>query len=308
MKKIIPFSRYFFPAAVLSVILAGLGIVGYFARGFNLGIDFQAGLIQEIQFAPPAFHLTYNGPGNASVSFSRSSLDIIISGAGVGEVTHRFAFTSYPTQGALVRGLRRVDGLGVSDPASANAQSAWLVQSAQSSPQLAASSPFVMHYLPPDAGEVRIEDVRTSLLPLGTVSVQSLGNRAERRFMIRMEEGQDTVSAAAEKIIAALSNAGYGEVAVTRSDYVGLRFSKQLTDQAGLLMSMTLLLILAYCTIRFKLRFALGAVLAIIHDGLIMVAFVVWTKMEFNTTTIAALLTILGYSINDTVVVFDRMK
>jgi preprotein translocase subunit SecF len=52
----------------------------------------------------------------------------------------------------------------------------------------------------------------------------------------------------------------------------------------------------------------MGAVLAILHDGLITVAFVVWTRMEFNTTTIAAILTILGYSINDTIVIFDRIR
>ena len=52
----------------------------------------------------------------------------------------------------------------------------------------------------------------------------------------------------------------------------------------------------------------MGAVLAIAHDALIMVAFITWTRMEFNTTTIAAILTILGYSINDTIVIFDRIR
>jgi preprotein translocase subunit SecF len=89
---------------------------------------------------------------------------------------------------------------------------------------------------------------------------------------------------------------------------VGSRFSKNLTDQAGMLLGLTLLLILAYSSVRFKPQFAIGAVLAIIHDGLIMVAFVVWSRMEFNTTTIAAILTILGYSINDTIVIFDRIR
>jgi preprotein translocase subunit SecF len=81
-----------------------------------------------------------------------------------------------------------------------------------------------------------------------------------------------------------------------------------LSDQAGVLMAMTLLLILLYSAFRFKFQFAIGAVLAIVHDVLIMVAFLVWTRMEFNTSTIAAILTILGYSINDKVVIFDRMK
>jgi preprotein translocase subunit SecF len=236
----------------------------------------------------------------------------VVSGAGADELTHRFAFASYPTQGSLVNALRGVEGIGVSEPASASAGSAWLIQSAQSSPRLEANEPFVIHYLPPDAAAIRIEDVRSSLLPLGTVSVQVLGAPAERRFMIRMEDselGGDGGAVPSEKIIDALENSfGQGEVAVTRSDYVGSRFSKQLTDQVGLLTSLTLLLILGYCSLRFKIQFALGAVLAIVHDALIMIAFIVWTRMEFNTTTIAAILTILGYSINDTVVVFDRFK
>jgi len=56
------------------------------------------------------------------------------------------------------------------------------------------------------------------------------------------------------------------------------------------------------------MQFALGSVLAIIHDAIIMVGFIVWTRMEFNTTSIAAILTILGYSINDTIVIFDRIR
>ena len=312
MKQIIPFSRYFIPTAVISLILTALGIVGYFSMGFNLGVDFQAGLIQEIQFAPVAFRLTYDGPGNATVSLSRTSLDIVISGAGIEELTHGFAFASYSSQGDLVRGLRGVEGLSISDASSAGAASAWLIQSAQSSPRLDAREPFVMHFLPPDAAPVDIADVRSSLLPLGTVSVQVLGAPAERRFMIRMEDselGTGGGGVPAEKIINALENSfGEGELVVIRSDYVGSRFSKQLSDQAGFLTAMTLLLILAYSAFRFKIQFAAGAVLAIVHDALIMVAFVVWIRMEFNTSTIAAVLTILGYSINDKVVIFDRMK
>ena len=311
MKRVVPFSRYFVPAAIVSILLTVSGVVGYFLMGFNLGVDFQAGLIQEIQFAPTAFNLTYNGPGNASNSLSRTAVDIVISGAGIDEVTHRFAYATYATQGERARGLRGVEGLNVTPPASEDAQSSWLIQSAQSSPVLDAWEPFVVHYLRPNLSAVRIEDVRSSLLPLGTVSVQVLGTPAERRFMIRMEDSEleSGVGVPADRIINALENSfGHGDVVVTRSDYVGSRFSKQLTDQAGFLMSMTLLLILAYCTIRFKIRYAVGAVIAIMHDALIMVAFIVWTRMEFNTTTIAAILTILGYSINDTVVVFDRIK
>jgi preprotein translocase subunit SecF len=310
MKRTISFSKYFLPAMILSILLAVAGIVGYALMGFNLGVDFRAGLLQEIQFAPTAFRITWNSTGTASISFSRTNLTIVISGAGIDEVQHDFPFTEYGTVDDLVRGLSAIDGIGASASAAGTTRSAWLVQSAQSNPELGAV-PFVVHYLSPDEKPIPIEDVRSSLLPLGTVSVQVLGDPSERRFMIRMEdseiEGEQGVPV--EKIIATLEAAfGQGGVAVTRSDYVGSRFSKQLTDQAGILLGLTLLVILIYSSIRFRPQYAIGAVLAIIHDGLIMVAYVVWFRMEFNTTTIAAILTILGYSINDTIVIFDRVR
>jgi len=205
--------------------------------------------------------------------------------------------------------LGSVEGIRVSNVAPANALSVWIVQSTQGNPLLG-SDPYLIHYLPEGSPIIPIEDVRTSLLSLGTVSVQSLGEPADRAFMIRMEDSEIEGSGIpAEQIISTLERTfGAGGVAVTRSDYVGSRFSKQLTDQVGILMTLTLLLILIYASIRFKPQYAVGAVLAIAHDALIIVAFVSLTRMEFNTTTIAAILTILGYSINDTIVIFDRIR
>ncbi|MDR0377695.1 MAG: protein translocase subunit SecF [Spirochaetaceae bacterium] len=311
MKRIIRFSALFLPAAVVSVVLIGAGIIGYFVKGgFNLGVDFQAGLIQEVQFAPSAFSLTWSGQGNASVSFDRNNMHIVISGAGIEGVTHSFPYAQYPSIRTLTGALGAVEGVAVTTMAPPDAQSVWLVQSTQGNPLLG-SEPYAVHYLPAGSPEIPIEDVRGSLQPLGTVSVQVLGERADRRFMIRMEDSEiDGAGIPAERIISTLEQTTFGKdgVAVTRSDYVGSRFSKQLTDQAGILMALTLFLILIYASIRFRPQFAVGAVLAIAHDALIMVAFITWSRMEFNTTTIAAILTILGYSINDTIVIFDRMR
>jgi preprotein translocase subunit SecF len=129
--------------------------------------------------------------------------------------------------------------------------------------------------------------------------------------MIRMEDDELNAEKGvpAEKIIEALENSfGAGGVAVTRSDYVGSRFSKNLTDQVGILMGLTLLLVFVYISFRFKPQYALGAVVGIVNDAIVIVSFVVWSRMEFNTSTIAALLTILGYSVNNTIVVFDRVR
>jgi preprotein translocase subunit SecF len=326
MKKILTFSKYFLPAAVISVILTVGGIVGYIIKdGFNLGVDFQAGLIQEVRFAPPAFNLTWSGQGNASVSLDRSGLSrdlrfyVVISGAGVEGKTHDFPLNEYTTLGALTEALGQIEGLSVSSLADAGTDTQRLIRSAWGNPQLG-SAPYTIHYLRPAAGDgelTGIGEVRDSLTSLGrSVSVQQLGIPSDQHYLIRVifeEQGGDEEAAAtkisAGQIMNILGTAfGYENLVVIRSDEVAERFSKDLTNQAGILLALTLVLILIYASVRFKPQYAIGAVIAIVHDALVMVAFIVWTRMEFNTTTIAAILTILGYSINDTIVIFDRIR
>jgi preprotein translocase subunit SecF len=208
-----------------------------------------------------------------------------------------------------------VEGLNVKLDVPVGTSSQWLIRSAQGNPQLG-NDPYLVHCLDPNSPEIAIATVRDAMSNMGqTAAVQSLGQPQDRHFMIRVEdkepegEGDSTGKTSAEKITNILEESfGSGEVVVLRSDYVGSRFSKDLTDQAGLLMGLTLLVILVYASIRFKPQYAMGAVIGIIHDSLIIVAFVVWTGMEFNTSTIAAILTILGYSINNTIVIFDRIR
>ena len=313
MKRIIRFSKLYVPAAIFSTVITLAGLVSYFVMGgFNLGVDFQAGVIQEVQFAPTAFNLTWSGRGNATVAFDRSGMHIVNSGVGVESRTVTFPFSEYATIGALAEALtERVEGLSADLNVPEGVSTQWLVRSAQGNPQLG-FDPYLVHYLDPASEEIPIATVREAMANLGqTVAVQSLGQPSDRHFMIRVEdkqiEGEGGVPS--ERITNVLETYfGSGEVVVLRSDYVGSRFSKNLTDQAGILLLCTLLLILFYSSIRFKPQFAVGAVVGILHDALIIVAFVVWTRMEFNTTTIAAILTILGYSINNTIVVFDRIR
>lgn len=312
MKRVINFHKAYIPTTVLSLTLIIGGMIGYFLNGgFNLGVDFQAGLMQEIQLAPTALEMTYAGQGVASVSMQKTKLDIVVSGSEVEKATHSFAFADYKTIGSLVDALAGVNGLTATAVGDRNGSSAWLVQSAQENPQLGAN-PYALHFLAPGSKAVSIADVRAAIEPVGSVTVQSLGKPEERRFMVRVEDQGKTegfAKVATENLSKALETAfGQGEIAVASSNYVGSRFSKDLTDQAGTLVVLTLFLILVYSAIRFKLQYAIGAVLAIAHDALIMVAFIAFTRMEFNTNTIAAILTILGYSINDTIVIFDRIR
>ena len=303
MKKIITFSRYFLPAAIFSLVLAVIGIIGLFHedQGINLGIDFQPGLLQEIQFIPSAFQLSYQGPGNLSVSVSLSQMDVIITGTMAGEQSLRLNFSDYPTLGGLIAELRAIENLTVSNAAPLNTSFIRLVQSAE--------NPLLIHYLPVNTVPINIADVRSSLLALGNVSVQELGNPLERHFMIRMEDDGSGSGGRGDEVSATLErDFGTGELVVTHSAFVEARFARQLGEQAVFIIAGTLLLILAYCTFRFKLQYALGAIIALIHNGLITITFIVWSGMEFNTITIAALLTVLGYSINDIIVVYDRLK
>jgi preprotein translocase subunit SecF len=310
MKRVVRFSRYFLGAAIFSFVLIATGIAGYISKGgFNLGIDFKAGLIQEVRFAPTAFAVTYDGKDNATVSFTRSGMEVVISGPDTEGATYPFNFSEYRTLDSLAAAIEgSVPGARVQTEAPGSVETAWFLQNAYGNPQIN-DDPYVVHYLEPGSPEIELSDVRDSLSGIEGVSVQVLGTQSDRHFLIRVEDAGEGTGIGSEGIIAALEAAfGDGEVVVTRSDFVGSRFSRHLAEQAGLLMLLTLLLILAYASIRFKPQFAIGAVIAIAHDALIMAGFIVWTRMEFNTTTIAAILTILGYSINDTIVVFDRIR
>jgi len=310
MKKIFRFSKFFLPAAIISSAIIIFGVTGYLVKGFTLGVDFQAGLIQEVQLAPTAFSLRWTGTSNAILSSDRGGLYIVVSGSGIESRTHSFPYGEYGTIGSLLDAMKaQLEELETALTANAGINSQWLVYSVQGNPYLNSDTPYAVHYLDPEAAAVDISDVRAALISLGQgVSVQHLGTPAERHFMIRVEDKEEG-RVKSDQITETLeSHFGRGGVAVLRSDYVGSRFSKDLTDQAGILMSLTLLLILIYASIRFKLQYAVGAVIGIMHDGIVIVAFVVWTQMEFTTSTIAAILTILGYSINNTIVVFDRVR
>jgi preprotein translocase subunit SecF len=312
MKRTIQFSKAFLPAAIVSVVLIVAGLVGYVVKGgFNLGVDFQAGLIQEVQIAPTALKMTYSGKGVAAVAADSAKIEIVVSGAEVENATYSFPFASYATLGALRDGLAGVPALSVEASADQSIPAASLLQSAHQNPRLGAE-PYAMHYLLPSAEAIPLEKVRSAVSSIDGVTVQVLGAGPERKFMIRIEDqGKESgfAKAAAEKISSTLAAAfGADQFVINRTDYVGSRFSKDLTDQAAILVILTLLVILVYSAIRFKPQYAIGAVLAIAHDALIMVAFIAWSRMEFNTTSIAAILTILGYSINDTIVIFDRIR
>jgi preprotein translocase subunit SecF len=110
-----------------------------------------------------------------------------------------------------------------------------------------------------------------------------------------------------DQVIETLRNAG-NTVEIRRIEFVGPSVGDELTEQGGLAMLVALLCILAYVAMRFEWRFALGSVVALAHDVIITLGLFSVLKIEFDLTVLAAVLAVIGYSLNDTIVVSDRIR
>jgi len=110
-----------------------------------------------------------------------------------------------------------------------------------------------------------------------------------------------------DKVVAALKSAGH-EVELRRVEFVGPQVGRDLAENAALALIGALLGILVYVMLRFETKLALAAVLATLHDTVLTAGFFLLTPWDFDLTVLAALLTVIGYSINDTIVVFDRIR
>jgi SecD/SecF fusion protein len=157
------------------------------------------------------------------------------------------------------------------------------------------------------AGPADIAKMRSTLggLGLGEVQLQEFGGPAN--VLIRLAQqpgGEQAQQAAVEKVKAALGN----EVDYRRIEVVGARVSGELLHLGILGIFAAIAAILIYLWFRFEWQFALGAMIANVHDIVLTLGFMSITQIDFDLTSIAALLTILGYSLNDTVVIYDRIR
>ncbi len=131
-----------------------------------------------------------------------------------------------------------------------------------------------------------------------------------RDVLIRLAPRDDVSKAElSDKVFGTLRDAeGADELDLRRVEFVGPQVGDELTEQGGLAMLIALAAILVYVALRFEYRFAVGAVAALAHDVLITLGFFSVLQMEFDLTVLAALLAVIGYSLNDTIVVFDRIR
>jgi preprotein translocase subunit SecF len=145
-------------------------------------------------------------------------------------------------------------------------------------------------------------------LGLGEVALQTFGEPNDVLIRVqRQEGGEEAQRAAVEKVKSALNQA-FGDVSYRRVESVGPKVSSELLWSGAQAVIYSFVAILAYVWFRFEWQYGVGTILALIHDTVTTIGIYCLFNLEFNLTSIAALLTIVGYSLNDTVVIFDRVR
>lgn len=158
------------------------------------------------------------------------------------------------------------------------------------------------------AQPVELESIRSALASseFGEATVQSFGRASDVLIRIAPKQGSNTADISGA--ILELLQAGDQSVEMRRVEFVGPQVGEELTEDGGLAMLYALLGILIYVALRFQMRFSVGAIAALVHDVLITIGIFSVTQMDFDLTVLAALLAVIGYSLNDTIVVFDRIR
>ncbi len=153
-----------------------------------------------------------------------------------------------------------------------------------------------------------LSQIRSELasLNIGDVQVQTFGS--ENNILIRIENSSSVTSSADLTTSELITEKLGGDVIIQRTEIVGPKVSSELIQKGVVAIVIAVFLMLFYIWIRFEWQFSIGAVTALIHDVLITIGLFAFLQIEFNLSIIAALLTIIGYSMNDTVVVYDRIR
>jgi preprotein translocase subunit SecF len=159
--------------------------------------------------------------------------------------------------------------------------------------------------------EATTDGLRTALdgVQLENSTIQAFGTAENREFLIRTPETAADLKLLTDRIDSALAKAfGAGTYEIRRVEAVGPKVGKDLSRKAILALALSWAAMLVYIAWRFEFRYAVGGILALIHDVLVTVAVLSLLNMEFTLNTVAALLTIIGFSINDTIVIYDRIR
>ena len=152
---------------------------------------------------------------------------------------------------------------------------------------------------------IDLNNLRTKMnkLNLGEIQLQTIGN--ENDIIFKVQDNKNKQIETVQIIKESLSDQS---VEYRRTEFVGPKVGSELVNAGIIAVIFSLIGILIYIWIRFQWNFALGAIIALIHDVILTLGFFSVLQLEFNLATVAAVLTIAGYSINDTVVIYDRVR
>jgi preprotein translocase subunit SecF len=154
-----------------------------------------------------------------------------------------------------------------------------------------------------------LESVRNELATNGFAEAQVQQFGTPRDILIRLAPREGVKSSElSDKVFGILSKQSAGKVELRRVEFVGPQVGDELTEDGALAVLVSLIAILMYVAVRFEWRFAVGSVIALVHDVTITLGFFSIFQMEFDLTVLAAVLAVIGYSLNDTIVVFDRIR
>lgn len=326
MKRVIRFSRARYWFFGFSALLILIGIVAYIVNGgLNLGVDFKAGVSYQFKVAPASFTVQYSGPDKVEISIPAGEQALTSPGDIIFSITSAkngsrqnvaFKYANYPTvrdlTDAIARQVAGVTAVVKGDPAASPSELEPLPRPADIS-----AAPYTINRAPgPGRGvETTIAEMRALMAAMGEFSLTAVGAPSNQEFIARFPVAAGASEASfqqdTEKALLKILETKYGagQVILKSTDFVGARMAQSLASQTIWLVLVAVLLILLYMTFRFHpWIYAVAAVLGILHDALIMLSFDAVFRVEIDAGTIAAILTILGYSINDTIVNFDRAR
>ena len=153
-----------------------------------------------------------------------------------------------------------------------------------------------------------IENVRTNLAGGGydDAIVQNSGSSQDLMVRIPPRNGIDNKKIGEDVI--GIFQASENSVTLKSSEYISAQVGEELTEQGGLAMIFALIMIMIYIVFRFQWKFSIGAVLALIHDVMITLGIFSFFQLTFDLSVLAAILAVVGYSLNDTIVIYDRIR
>jgi len=157
--------------------------------------------------------------------------------------------------------------------------------------------------------DVNLDEVRTALSAAAFKDAQVQNFGSSKDIIVRIAPREDINKATiGDSVLTILKTTSTEDVTMRRVEFVGPQVGDELRDDGGIALLVALLGILVYISFRFQLKSALGAILALIHDVIITVGVFSLLQIEFDLTVLAAILAVIGYSLNDTVVVLDRIR